>query len=419
MFRFQDLLDTTAPHAYALGAVLVVALLATLARSLLAQSFKRASGETAAPATPFVRPTAAPTDYTADSLPDPILYRPFRHGPNFITMGIRRLDWDRWIEMDKYYPRYHDIKAAELKNDFEGHVKFVDTPELRLACFEVYDEVTGYLTERYPNIFTIADGFLRNAVTGEKFAHPPTDPHTAMANAALCVQEDLIIMAKEDDGQYHLDGAAVCLPGFWRLREKYRMSLDTLHIEAGVPHYQEKLQKSMNRYFDKMGPEQTITRNNLDDGLHWSHRMGPQNGSDPASWAKANDKDITIEDLHFRSERQTLRRLPRSGVLLFTVRTYFEPICKIAQEPHVPGRLAEAIRSWDDTVSYYKGKSHWDKILLPYLDKQHKIQESSGLLTEVPEGEFPLYRRFIPYKRADSIQEGRLGLSADTRTEFR
>ncbi|KAF5662521.1 hypothetical protein FCIRC_11486 [Fusarium circinatum] len=417
MFRFQDLLDTTASHAYTLGAVLVVALLATLARSLLAQPSKRASREIATPAKPFVRPTAAPTDYTADSLPDPILYRPFRHGPNFITMGIRRLDWDRWIEMDKYYPHYHDIKAAELKKDFEGHVKFVDTPELRLACFEVYDEVTGYLTERYPNIFSIADGFLRNAVTGGKFAHPPSmslalfaplpqfyffsgqrfadriplaDPHTAMANAALCVQEDLIIMAKEDDGQYHLDGAAVCLPGFWRLREKYRMSLDTLHIEAGVPHYQEKLQKSMNRYFDKMGPENTITRNNLDDGLQWSHRMGPQNGSDPASWVKADDNGITIEDLHFRSERQTLRRLPKSGVLLFTVRTYFEPICKIAQEPHVPGRLAEAIRSWDDSVSYYKGKSHWDKILLPYLDEQHKKQESSGLLTEIPEGEFPL-----------------------------
>ncbi|KAF5234308.1 hypothetical protein FAUST_7693 [Fusarium austroamericanum] len=392
MFTFQDLVETAASHAFAVGAVLFTALLAIFARPWLAQSFKRASGGTAAPAKakPFVRPTAAPTDYTPDSLPDPVLYRPFRHGPNFITMGIRKLDWDHWIQMDKYYPRYHDIKAAELKKDFEGHVKFVDTPELRLACFEVYDEVTGYLTERYPKIFTIADGFLRNAVTGEKFAHPPTDLHTAMANAALCVQEDLIIMAKEDDGQYHLDGAAVCLPGFWRVKEKYRMSLDTLHIEAGVPHYQEKLQKSMNRYFDKMGPEQTITRNNLDDGLHWSHRMGPQNGNDPASWATANDQGITINDLHFRSERQTLRRLPKSGVLLFTVRTYFEPISKIAQEPHIPGRLAEAIRNWDDTVSHYKGKSHWDKILLPYLDKQHEEQESSGLLADAPEGEFPL-----------------------------
>ncbi|KAJ9267121.1 hypothetical protein DTO212C5_6039 [Paecilomyces variotii] len=32
----------------------------------------------------------------------PQLYRPFRHGPNFITMGIRKMDWNEWIEMDSY-----------------------------------------------------------------------------------------------------------------------------------------------------------------------------------------------------------------------------------------------------------------------------------------------------------------------------
>lgn len=41
------------------------------------------------------------------------------------------------------------------------------------------------------------------------------------------------------------------------------MSLDTLHIEAGVPHYQEKLQKSMNRFFNKMAPESPVIRNNV------------------------------------------------------------------------------------------------------------------------------------------------------------
>ncbi|KAL7765632.1 hypothetical protein ACKLNR_003548 [Fusarium oxysporum f. sp. zingiberi] len=172
MFTFHDLLDTTAPHAYTLGVVLVAALLT----ALISQSIKNITppSETAAPAKTFARPAAAPTDYTPDTLPDPVLYRPFRHGPNFITMGIRKLDWDNWIEMDKYYPRYHDLKASELRKDFKAHVKFLDTPQLRLACFEVYDEMTGYMTERYPKIFTIADGFLRNAGTGEKFAHPPS-----------------------------------------------------------------------------------------------------------------------------------------------------------------------------------------------------------------------------------------------------
>lgn len=73
---------------------------------------------------------------------------------------------------------------------------------------------------------------------------------------------------------------------------------------------------------------------------------------------------------------------------MFTVRTYFEPIVKIAKEPHVPGRLAEAIRQWDESVAAYKGKAHWEHILLPYLDEQHELQRKSGVLDR-PEGKFP------------------------------
>ena len=107
------------------------------------------------------------------------------------------------------------------------------------------------------------------------------------------------------------------------------------------------------------------------------------------AWATANSKGLTVDEIHFRSERQTLRRLPRSGVLLFTIRTYFEPVTKIAKEPHVPGRLAEAIEEWDETISLYKGKHHWADILLPYLHEQDRLQRESGLLEKVPEGTFP------------------------------
>ncbi|KAF5543968.1 glutamyl-tRNA(Gln) amidotransferase subunit A [Fusarium mexicanum] len=98
-----------------------------------------------------------------------------------------------------------------------------------------------------------------------------------------------------------------------------------------------------------------------------------QDSNEVASWGKANDKGLTINDLYFPSERQSLRRLPRSKTLLFTVLTYFEPITTIAKEPHVPGRLAEAIENWDKAASNYKGKHHWTDILLPYLHEQDEL----------------------------------------------
>ncbi|KAJ9305295.1 hypothetical protein DTO217A2_5224 [Paecilomyces variotii] len=265
----------------------------------------------------------------------PQVYRPFRHGPNFITMGIRKMDWNEWIEMDSYFKWYHDTK----------------------------------------------------------FSWPAATPTDALVTAAKLIQDDIVLMVENDDGRYHLDAGAVCLPGFWRLKEKFRMSLDTLHLEAGVPHYEQKLQKAMNRFFKNLTPEKPVTRNNyfikLDDGLHWSHRMGNQDGDEIASWATSDSSDLTVEELHFRSERQTLRRLPRSKALLFTVRTYFEPITTIAQEPHVPGRLAEAIRAWDDVVSAYKGKEKWEHILLPYLDEQHQLQQKRGIIEITEEAQYP------------------------------
>ncbi|KAG9196824.1 hypothetical protein G6514_003946 [Epicoccum nigrum] len=308
-------------------------------------------------------------------------------------MGIRKMNWDEWIEMDSNFFRYHDMKVSELEKDVDARVKYVDNDVTRLACFEVLEELTQYLTKRYPEIFQLHDGALHNMITGERFEYPASSPKEAMVTAAKLVQDDLIIMVENGDGQYHIDGGAVCLPGFWRLGEKYGMSLDELHIEAGVPHYREKLQKPMNRFFANMTCDKPVLRNNyfiqLDDGLAWSHRMGDQNANTVASWATADSKNLKIADIHFRSERQSLRRLPKSRALLFTVRTYFEPVTVIAKEPHVPGRLAEAIRNWDDTVSGYKGKSHWEGLLLPYLDEMHQKQVEEGVLDQTSEGEFP------------------------------
>lgn len=120
---------------------------------------------------PFVTPL--PTPVTGDSSStSPKLYRPFRHGPNFITMGIRKLSWDNWIEMDSYFLRYHDMKASELKKDFNAHVKYVDNATTKDACFELYEELVRYLTHRFPKTYRLESNKVYNSLTGEKFAFP-------------------------------------------------------------------------------------------------------------------------------------------------------------------------------------------------------------------------------------------------------
>lgn len=82
------------------------------------------------------------------------------------------MSWDEWIEMDSNFIRYHDRKVSELEKDIKAHVDYVDNEVTRLACFEVYEELTQFLTHRYPEIFELTGNILRNHVTKEEFAYP-------------------------------------------------------------------------------------------------------------------------------------------------------------------------------------------------------------------------------------------------------
>lgn len=53
-----------------------------------------------------------------------------------------------------------------------------------------------------------------------------------------------------------------------------------------------------------------------------------------------------ISQLWFRQERQVLRRLPKSGAVVWMVHTYIEPMAEVVKEEGIPGRMASLIRSW-------------------------------------------------------------------------
>ena len=58
------------------------------------------------------------------------------------------------------------------------------------------------------------------------------------------------------------------------------------------------------------------------------------------------------ERMRLRVERQTLRRLPRSGAIVFTIRVYMTPLAELG--PGEAGRLAAAIRGVKEQEVVYK-----------------------------------------------------------------
>jgi len=121
------------------------------------------------------------------------------------------------------------------------------------------------------------------------------------------------------------------------------------------------------------------------DELGWSYTTnGPEDefdGGDQVTLT-SNVPVPTPEMLRLRVERQTLRRLPKSGAVVFTIRTYIVPIEEVVKEPGVPERLASAIKSWGKDIAEYKGRERagWGKILVDYLEQ--KAEEKGGEMTK-------------------------------------
>lgn len=329
----------------------------------------------------FRMPKPAPYPDWSIEHTKPLPYRPFRYGPKYnVTMGLRSIKHEDWIELDNHYPRFHADKKRRLAE--RGQKLCKTAPEAYPAAVELLEELVDYLSARYPSLYRRTEVGIDNLWSGESFdivSRPlPEDP---MQMCARLTQDDLAIMIGKPDGQYYLLAGAVVLPGFWRISDKYGMRMSEIHTSGHVPQFKEKLEKGMMNFFRRLKPEEMVARNNyfiqVDEDLGWSWSIGDED-SEGAGWNTA-EKNRAIEHHQFRSERQTLRRLPKSGGIVFTIRTYFHPITEIVKEDYVPGRLASAIRSWGDDVSRYKGKEKYGEVLLEYLDKKHEEQIANGL----------------------------------------
>ncbi|KIJ52601.1 hypothetical protein M422DRAFT_65033 [Sphaerobolus stellatus SS14] len=350
----------------------------------------------------------------------PIPYRPFRWGIYPINMAIRAMRWESWIELDKHYLEYLEIRKARVASRGDKVVQTL--PGADRAALEACTELASYLAKRYPSVFRVhrvydkgglgqgdsiagKDGGRVKTVeiipTGDKWDLDVDDPMTV----AGLLADDLAVMMEGPDGLYYLRAGSICVPGSWRIVDKIGLPLEEIHTRGNVYKYKEKLQFSMDRFFSKLPVDKPVERNNysfqLGPSLDWLYNHNgdeddfdqstkiPRPDTESIKHFKPIEPTIDMSNVYFRSERQTLRRLPITGCILFTIRTYLHPVTEIVQEPGVPGRLASAIRSWDEAIARRKDKDLYADTMLPWLDKLHQEQIDAGITGADKSGHYP------------------------------
>lgn len=145
----------------------------------------------------------------------------------------------------------------------------------------------------------------------------------ALPEAALTVHEDLCLLTRrEGEDAYRLIGAAVAWPSDWRPAEKIGLPLRALH--APIQGYEEQLATGVDRFMETLRPGPIYARCNWFIAATGARRWLPD--SPPAEAFAHVTPDNAGETLFVRSERQTLRRLPQTGAILFTIGIYVEPL---------------------------------------------------------------------------------------------
>ena len=270
---------------YFLATVLIIGALFYVSRNIRKKPVRKISDKkrTFGKWTPVEFESPRPPPYPDWSVETtrPLPYRPFKYGPDyFITMGIARLDLNDWIELDNQWTKYHNQKHSRLSSDRAPHLSKT-SPEAKDAALETMELLSEYLVHRYPSLFEYhfnnKEKQIRIKTTGEIYPINSDDP---LKYASLLIEDDLAIMMEGDDGQYYLKAGVILLPGFWRLEDKFNMPLAQIHLSGDVPKFKEKLQHSMERFFQKMSPQHPVLRYNYfiqtDGELAWSPSIGPE-----------------------------------------------------------------------------------------------------------------------------------------------
>jgi hypothetical protein len=259
-------------------------------------------------------------------------YLPHLQQPGMLAMGLSRIEASAWIETDDAIGEFYRHKAALGAENFSG--VYADAGNSEAAQEELARLMESHLLRDHSN-FYVREGHAIRCIPGEFCVL--TDQTPKLWQTSLLVADDLVLMQPRD-GVYHLTAASLCSPSHWRLAEKIGRPMREIHDP--IPGIHDDLSGRIDRFFDHLRPELPVQRFNWslqrNDGLFCPRRDARESG-----------------ELYYRVERQTLRRLPLSAAIVFTIRVYRHPLRLLPAS--ALAMLRRAIADAPADIAAYKG----------------------------------------------------------------
>lgn len=296
---------------------------------------------------------------SASVFPAPLF--PIEDGPWRMAMALRPLAPGDWLQPDEKLEAElaeKDRLIAERREEV-----IAELPGSEAAQAELLARLTAFLPAHFPAIYRQAGG--RMQIGEGRFVALSNRP--AIETAGCLVQEDFCILQSSAEGEpYCLTAASLCFPARWRLADKMGKPMTAIH--GPVPLYADKMARQVDRFFQHLKAEKPVWRINwslLDDPALFQPTGHGRTAEDPRFRSETIGQNVW-----FRSERQTLVRLPETGAIVFGIRTYQAPLDDVARDPVRAGRMLQAIRTMAPEMYAYKSFAVFRQPLERYLERQ-------------------------------------------------
>lgn len=284
-------------------------------------------------------------------------HTPYDGSSKLFTIGVKPLDPAGWIEIDDHLLPYLAEKRR-LYAEIPERV-FVEEAGTREAQQEVLDLLGSYLLEKFPDIYRQGDTGIEVVAAPDRPAIPSGLEDAPLVAASLLVQEDLILMRRDESG-WRLVAGSLCFPSSWVLVEKFGRPLQDIH--APVPGFGPGTRPAelISRMFDGL-QGQAVERYNwsIQSGDALYHPLSDLQRIDRATNRPSRFPGGDIDAHAFiRVERQTLRKLPLSRDILFTIRIHLDPLAVLARHPDratLAASFADQLEALDLAQLDYKG----------------------------------------------------------------
>lgn len=254
--------------------------------------------------------------------PSPYFPRPYRTGPAKFNVGLQPLEGD-WLP-----PGISSEKQVLLDHHSDS----------------VFCSLQDSLAGQAEAASLIAQAQARRDDT----------PNQSLLDASYLTEADLVLMQKAN-ADWVCTAGCLCAPTFFSPQHALGKSLVALH--APVPSGSPELAGRISRVFDMLRQDLILER------LNWTVQLGPERHTPSRHFLIERARKITVLEaqdlLHLRVERQTIRLLPITQSVLFTIGVTVEPLADILRDTSEAAIFRHSWEATDKAVATYKG---WNDI---------------------------------------------------------